>query len=297
MTSDDALAMEELPESILIVGGGVIGVEWASMLNDFGVDVTIVEYADRLLPQEDADISRELERLFKKRKIKMHDRREGDAGSGADGKTASRWRSSSEGAARRRSQRTKCSFPSAGRPMWKASAWKIRTCRWNGASSPSMRIHADEGTAYLCDRRCGRRFAARPCRQPRRHTRRWSMLRAGGASRRRRNRFRAASIPGRKSPVVGLTEQQAKERGHEVKDRQILLQSVGKALVYGDTDGFVKVVADAATDDILGVHMIGPHVTDYISEAALAQVLDATPWEVGQTVHPHPTLSEALAKR
>ncbi|MFH5184825.1 hypothetical protein ACHHV8_20465 [Paenibacillus sp. TAB 01] len=72
--------------------------------------------------------------------------------------------------------------------------------------------------------------------------------------------------------------------------------AIGKALVHGDADGFVKVVADKRTNDILGVHMIGPHVTDYISEAALAQLLDATPWEVGQTIHPHPTLSEALGE-
>ncbi len=66
-------------------------------------------------------------------------------------------------------------------------------------------------------------------------------------------------------------------------------KGIGKALVYGDTDGFVKVIADSETNDILGVHMIGPHVTNSISEAALAQVLNATPWEVGQTIHPHPT--------
>ncbi len=73
-------------------------------------------------------------------------------------------------------------------------------------------------------------------------------------------------------------------------------KGIGKALVYGDTDGFVKVIADSETNDILGVHMIGPHVTNSISEAALAQVLNATPWEVGQTIQPHPTLSEALGE-
>ncbi len=73
-------------------------------------------------------------------------------------------------------------------------------------------------------------------------------------------------------------------------------RAIGKALVFGETDGFVKIVADEKTNDILGVHMIGPHATDLISEAALARVLDATPWEVGNTIHPHPTLSEALSE-
>jgi dihydrolipoamide dehydrogenase len=95
---------------------------------------------------------------------------------------------------------------------------------------------------------------------------------------------------------VGWTEKQAIERGHTVKVGKFNFKAIGKALVYGDTDGFVKVIADQKTNDILGVHMIGPHVTDFISEAALAHVLEATPWEVGQTIHPHPTLSEALGE-
>lgn len=95
---------------------------------------------------------------------------------------------------------------------------------------------------------------------------------------------------------VGLTEDEAKENGHNVKVGKFPFMAIGKALVYGESDGFVKIVADRDTDDILGVHMIGPHVTDMISEAGLAKVLDATPWEVGQTIHPHPTLSEAIGE-
>src|SRR5690606_18548243 len=92
----------------------------------------------------------------------------------------------------------------------------------------------------------------------------------------------------------GWTEQEARQQGFDVKVGRFPFSALGKALVYGDTDGFVKVVADQQSSDILGVHMFGPHVTDLISEAALAQLLDATPWEVGQLVHPHPSLSEAL---
>ena len=95
---------------------------------------------------------------------------------------------------------------------------------------------------------------------------------------------------------VGLTEEEAKAEGRNIKVGKFPFQAIGKALVYGETDGFVKIVADQDSDDILGVHMIGPHVTDMISEAGLAKVLDATPWEVGQTIHPHPTLSEAIGE-
>ncbi len=95
---------------------------------------------------------------------------------------------------------------------------------------------------------------------------------------------------------VGMTEDEAKEKGFEVKTGKFSFKAIGKALVYGESDGFVKIVADKETDDILGVHMIGPHVTDMISEAGLAKVLDATPWEVAHTIHPHPTLSEAIGE-
>ncbi|TGU91789.1 dihydrolipoyl dehydrogenase, partial [Mesorhizobium sp. M00.F.Ca.ET.186.01.1.1] len=93
---------------------------------------------------------------------------------------------------------------------------------------------------------------------------------------------------------VGLTEKEAREQGFEVKVGKFSFKPLGKALIHGENDGFVKLVVDAKTNDLLGVHMIGTHVTDMISEAGLARVLDATPWEIGQTIHPHPSLSEAI---
>jgi dihydrolipoamide dehydrogenase len=81
-----------------------------------------------------------------------------------------------------------------------------------------------------------------------------------------------------------------------VKIGRFPFKANGKALVFGESGGFVKIIADKDTDDLLGVHMIGPHVTDLISEAGLAKVLDATPWEIAQTIHPHPTLSETIGE-
>ena len=95
---------------------------------------------------------------------------------------------------------------------------------------------------------------------------------------------------------VGLTEKQAKERGHEIRIGKFPFSAIGKSLIHGTKEGFVKVIADQKTQDILGVHMIGPHVTELIGEAALAQVLDATPWEVGAAVHAHPSLSEIIGE-
>ncbi len=95
---------------------------------------------------------------------------------------------------------------------------------------------------------------------------------------------------------VGLTEKQAVDRGLDVKIGKFPFKAVGKALVHGESDGFVKIVADKKTDDVLGVHMTGPHATDMISEAGLAKVLDAAPWEVAHSVHPHPSLSEVVGE-
>ena len=89
-----------------------------------------------------------------------------------------------------------------------------------------------------------------------------------------------------------MTEEEAKEQGYEVQVGKVPFRSVGKALVYGEVDGFIKIVSDQKTNDLLGVHIIGPHATDLISEAGLAKVLDATPWEISRVIHPHPTLSE-----
>jgi dihydrolipoamide dehydrogenase len=95
---------------------------------------------------------------------------------------------------------------------------------------------------------------------------------------------------------IGLTEQQCQEQGLPVKMGKVPFQAIAKAIIGGEYEGFVKVIAHAEKQDTLGVHLIGPHVTDLVSEASLAFELDATAWEVGAATHPHPTLSEVLGE-
>src|SRR5699024_10412858 len=95
---------------------------------------------------------------------------------------------------------------------------------------------------------------------------------------------------------VGLTETEAIEKGLEIKIGKFPFQANGKALIQGEAEGFVKVIANKHTNDLIGVHMIGPQVTNMISEAGLAKVLDATPWEITQNIYPHPTLSEVIGE-
>ncbi|MFM9279050.1 dihydrolipoyl dehydrogenase [Paenibacillus jiagnxiensis] len=294
LTSDEALQLDKLPASIIIVGGGVIGVEWASMLNDFGVEVTVVETADRLIPLEDEEISRELQRLLTKRGVKIL------TGSQVLPESLGK---DEEGIQIDVRRETETSTLTASQLL--LSVGRQANVENIGLENTDIRIengviavnahyqtaephiyaigdciggvqlaHAasHEGLAAV-NHICGEEVHMLPSHQIPRCI---------------YTRPEAAS--------VGLTEQEARTRGYEVKTGKFPFQAIGKSLVYGSRDGFVKVVADGKTNDILGVHMIGTHVTDLISEAALAQLLDATPWEVGQLAYPHPTLSEILGE-
>lgn len=294
MTSEDALRMEELPKSIIIIGGGVIGVEWASMLRDFGVEVTVVEYEKRLVSLEDGDISKELERLFKKRGINLV--------TGA--KVMSESVKIADGTVTLQADKQG--------EMIELQAEKVlvsvgRAANVEGIGLENTDIKIDKGVIrvnrfmqtteshiYAVGDVIGGLMLAHMAGHE-------GIVASEHIAGQTPHELQVHLVPKctytrPEIASVGYTEQQAIDLGRQVKVGKFSFKGIGKALVYGDTDGFVKVIADSETNDILGVHMIGPHVTNSISEAALAQVLNATPWEVGQTIHPHPTLSEALGE-
>ncbi|KYG95898.1 dihydrolipoyl dehydrogenase [Paenibacillus jamilae] len=294
LSSDEALTMEELPASLIIVGGGVIGVEWASMLNDFGVEVTVVEAANRLIPTEDEDVSREMQRLLTKRGVKVL------TGSQVLAETYGKDEEGvqidvQKGEETETLSATKLLI-SVGRQANVENIGlentDIRVER--GFISVNEHLQTNEPHIYAIGDCIGGLQLAHAAS----HEGLQAVHHLAGED--------FHSVPNHLIPrciytrpeaaSVGLTEQEARERGHQVKTGKFPFQAIGKSLVYGSRDGFVKVVSDEKTNDILGVHMIGTHVTDLISEAALAQLLDATPWEVGQLIHPHPTLSEILGE-
>jgi dihydrolipoamide dehydrogenase len=293
MTSDEALALEEVPSSIIIVGGGVIGIEWASMLSDFGADVTVIEYADRIIPTEDKEISKEMQRLMKKKGVKIV------TGAKVLPETLQKGEGVTISAEVKGSQK-------------EFSAEKLLVSVGRQANTEGIGI---ENTDIQIEKGF---IAANEYFQTKE-----SHIYAIGDVIGGLQLAHVASHEGivavehiagqNPSPIdyslvskciysspeaasVGFTEDEAKEKGHNVKTGKFSFRAIGKALVFGESDGFVKIVADKDTDDILGVHMIGPHVTDMISEAGLARVLDATPWEVAHAIHPHPTLSEAIGE-
>ncbi len=293
MSSDEALEMESLPDSILIVGGGVIGIEWASMLSDFGVEVTVVEYADRIIPTEDQEISKEMQRLLKKKGIKMV--------TGA--KVLSETLTKDNGV-------TISAEVKGVVKEFKAEKLLVsvgRLANTEGIGLENTEIQIDKGFIVTNEfyqtkeshiYAIGDVIGGLQLAHVASHEGITAVEHIAGknptpldyhlVSRCIYSRPEVAS--------VGITETEAIEKGHKVKVGKFSFRAIGKALVLGESDGFVKMIADEETNDLLGVHMIGPHVTDMISEAGLALVLDAVPWEIANTIHPHPTLSEAIGE-
>lgn len=293
MTSDEALALEEVPSSIIIVGGGVIGIEWASMLSDFGAEVTVIEYADRIIPTEDKEISKEMQRLMKKKGVKIV------TGAKVLPETLQKGEGVTISAEVKGSQQ-------------EFSAEKLlvsvgRQANTEGIGIENTDIQIEKGfilaNEYFQTKEShiyaiGDVIGGLQLAHVASHEGIVAVEHIAGKNPSPID-YSLVSKCIYSSPEaasVGLTEDEAKEKGHNVKTGKFSFRAIGKALVFGESDGFVKIVADKDTDDILGVHMIGPHVTDMISEAGLARVLDATPWEVAHTIHPHPTLSEAIGE-
>ncbi|MBX7002786.1 dihydrolipoyl dehydrogenase [Bacillus aerophilus] len=294
LTSDEALELQELPQSMLIVGGGVIGIEWASMLNDFGVKVTVIEFADRILPTEDQDISKEMEKLLTKKGITLV----------TNAKVL-------PDTAEKHENLVKIQVEQGGDTQsFEAeklllSVGRVPNVEGIGLENTDIQTEKQgivvnehyqtkESHIYAIGDVIGGLQLAHVAS----HEGMIAVEHMAGQAPKPLDETLVSkcvySHP--ETASVGLTEQAAKEQGYEVKIGKFPFMAIGKALVFGESDGFVKIIADQKTDDILGIHMIGPHVTDMISEAGLAKVLDATPWEVGQTIHPHPTLSEAIGE-
>jgi dihydrolipoamide dehydrogenase len=293
VTSDEALAMEELPKSMIIVGGGVIGIEWASMLSDFGVEVTVIEYANRIIPSEDVEISKEMQRLMKKKGVKVV------TGAKVLPETLIKDNGviiSAEIKGENKEFKAEKLLVSVG-----------RQANVEGIGLENTEIQIDRGFILTNEffqtkeshiYAIGDVIGGLQLAHVASHEGIVAVEHIAGGTPNPidYNLISRCIYSTPEVASVGITEEQAKEKGHKVKVGKFSFRAIGKALVFGESDGFVKIIADEETDDLLGVHMIGPHVTDMISEAGLAMVLNATPWEIAHTIHPHPTLSEAIGE-
>ncbi|WP_106497198.1 dihydrolipoyl dehydrogenase [Lentibacillus sp. Marseille-P4043] len=293
MTSDEALQMTELPNSIIIVGGGVIGIEWASMLTDFGVDVTVIEYLDQILPTEDEAIAKEAEKLLKKKGITFEKGAKvlSDTLTIDDGV-----RIEAEIKGKNESFQAEKMLVSVGRQANTTNIGLENTdiVVDKGVIQTNSFFQTKESHIYAIGDVIGGMQLAHVASHE-------GIVAVEHMADQNPLPLEYENVPtciysNPEIASVGLTEKQAIEQGFEIKTSKFPFKAIGKALVHGESDGFVKIIANKANDDLLGVHMIGPHVTDMISEAGLAKVLDATPWEIADSIHPHPTLSEVMGE-
>lgn len=293
MSSEDALNMDALPSSIVIIGGGGIGIEWASMLADFGVKVTVVEYAEHILPTEDKAISQAAQKQLEQKEITFLTR--------ADVLTQTLTKDDGvevtvEINNERQLLKAEKMLVSVGR---KPNRQNI------GIENTDIRVENDmiqvndyyqtnESHIYAIGDVIGGMQLAHVAS----HEGIVSVEHMAGEN---PSSIDYDSIPAcvysdPEIAHVGLTEATARGEGFDIKIGTFPFQANSKALIEGESEGFVKIIVDTQTNDILGIHMIGPHVTDMISEAGLAKILDATPWEMTQNIYPHPSLSEIIGE-
>jgi len=298
ITSDEAVGLKEIPKSIAIMGSGAVGVEFASIFRRFGSEVTIIELLPRLVPNEDEAVSAELERSFKKQGIAIlagtkvtSARNTGSAvdleAQTPDGKTARITAELLLVATGRGPVTTGLGAEEAGLKLERGYVRVDDHYRTNvqGVSAIGDVItfekpgHAQlahlssaEGIA-LAERIAGQEF--RPINY---------------------DHVPACTYCDPEIGSVGLTEAKAKERGYDVRTGSFKFSVLGRARIAGETEGFVKIVAEKEYDEVLGVHIIGPRATELVAEATLALRLECTVEELIRTIHAHPTMSEAVGE-
>jgi len=292
VNSDHILELQQVPKSLIVMGAGAVGVEFASVYSRFGADTTIVELLPRLVPLEDEEVSKELERSFRKRGIKsqvdtkLEKLEKTETGVRVSGKT-------SKGEAV--TLEAEMLLVAVGRMPYT-----------QGLGLEGTKIKVDRGFIQVDDyqQTAEKGVYAIGDVVP-------TPLLAHLAS--KEGIVAVEHLAGRKDvrPInlrlvpnctycdpevgsVGLTEAKAREQGYDVKVGKFPFSASGKARIIGEEEGFVKIVSEKKYDEILGVHIIGPHATELIAEACVAMQLESTADELGRTMHAHPTISEAV---
>jgi dihydrolipoyl dehydrogenase len=298
ITSDEAIHLREVPGTLAIMGSGAVGVEFASIFNRFGSDVTVLELLPRLVPVEDEAVSAELEKSFRKQGITSHTGAKVTGarvnGEGVDIEvqlgdgTAKKMRADYLLVATGRGPvTTGLNAEGVGLQMEKGYITVDAEYRTNvpgisaigdvitlgGPGHPQL-AHVSSAEGVVAAERI-----------------------AGQETR----RLNYDHVPGctycdPEIGSVGLTEAEAKARGYEVRVGTFPFSVLARARIAGETDGFVKIVAGKQYDELLGVHMIGPRATELVAEATVALRLESTVEELIRTIHAHPTMSEAIGE-
>jgi dihydrolipoamide dehydrogenase len=292
VNSDQILELESVPKSMIVMGSGAVGVEFASVYARFGCDTTVVELLDRIVPVEDADVSKELQRAFKKQGIKCEtgiklDKIEKNKkGVKVSGKNAKGDDVSFEAEMLLVAVGRMPYLENLGLDKTKVVVNPRGTIKVNEfceTDEPGVFAIGDViDTAWLAhlaskegimvvERLAGKKVE--PIKQ---------------------NLVPNCTYCDPEVASVGLTEAKAKDQGYDVKVGKFPFTASGKARILGETDGFVKIVSETKYDEVLGVHIIGPHATELLAEACVGMALETTADELGRIMHAHPTVSESV---
>ncbi|HKB18430.1 MAG TPA: dihydrolipoyl dehydrogenase [Candidatus Dormibacteraeota bacterium] len=287
ISSDNAVLATSAPESICIIGAGAVGVEFATFYSELGVKVTLLEALDRLVPLEDEDVSRELLAAFKKSGIdvrlgvKVSGARKARDGVSVDTDQGEVWAKQLLVAVGRVAVSKELGLEQVGVQTHPNGFVKVD--EWMRTSAEGIHAIGDVVGGYLLAHAASHEgiVAAEDIAGER-----TAPMDQALVTRCTYSHPQVAS--------VGLTEKQARDNGHEVKIGKFPFSAIGRAQIHGETGGFVKIVADAKTGQMLGTHIVGAEATELIAEPALTQLFQGDAWELGRNIHPHPTLSEAV---
>jgi dihydrolipoamide dehydrogenase len=295
VTSDDVLRSAHIPASIIVVGAGAVGVEFASYYRDMGAEVTLLEYLPAVVPLEDAEVAKELERAFRKRGITVMTSARFDPAAvkaDADGVSLMVGPEGAEPGELRAEQLLVATGRAANLEDIGLETTRAETER--GVIKTDGQMRTADPHLYAVGDIAGGLWLAHVAT----HEGIAAVHAIAGEEVEQIDyvKMPRATYSRPQIASIGLTSGQCAERGLKTRVGKMPMQASGKAIIDGDTTGFVKVIADAETDEVLGVHLIGTHVTELIAESATAMLLEATAWEIGSAVHPHPTLSETMGE-
>jgi len=292
VNSDQILELTKVPKSLVVVGSGAVGVEFASVYSRFGCDTTVVELMDRIVPGEDAEVSKELERAYKKRGIKCLTGVKLDklvksktsvkvSGKDAKGKDVA--------------LEAEMLLVAIGRMPYTENLGLENTkvvVNPRGTIKVNEYCETDEPNVFAIGDVIDTAWLAHLASKE-------GILVVERIAGKKVEPINHRLVPNctycdPEVASVGLTEAKAREEGYDVKVGKFPFSASGKARILGETDGFVKIVSEKKYDEILGVHIIGPHATELLAEACVAMSHEATAESLSQTIHAHPTVSESV---
>ena len=290
MNSDSILLIDRIPKSIIVLGAGAVGCEFASVFNHVGSQTSIVEYMPNLLPIEDIDASKELEKAFKKRKIDLYTSTKVEKVE----HTATGVKVTMAVGNETKTLEAELLLSAVGRsPVTEDIGLKmtgvqtdrgyIKVDSMMRTSEPNVYAIGDVvPTAMLAH------VASAECVLAVEH------IAGKNPAPINYDLVPSATYCYPEVASVGLTEKKAKERGYDVKAAIFPFSAVTKASISNEAQGMIKVVSDKKYDEVLGVHLVGPHATELLAEACVALRLEITTDELAHTMHAHPTLSEIM---